>query len=442
MASKIGLIAGREYNERVRKKSFIITTILTPLLFVGVIALMVWIMSRDSDKVREVIVVDRSGIVAPGLHDDGTLKFNFEADNTLSVEAVREQAPEDTFGVLVIGADIMTDPRDVSLYTWEPSTIEVEAAIAGQIQQVIETEKLHSYNIDNLDEILAQIETPITLQTKEFTATGEMRDSSSALSMVLAYIFGFLIYMFVIIYGSMVMQGVIEEKSNKVLEVMVSSVRPFDLMMGKILGIAGVALTQLAIWVVFIGIAGSAIAHMFAGAAMDSAAGIVAASGEAVPVEAMNFEQSAFLGKLTDLRYLLTMVIGFIIYFIGGYLLYASMFAAVGSAVENEKDTQNLQLPITVPLILALMVMFSAMRDPQGSIAFWFSMIPFTSPIVMLGRLPYGVPMWELATSVVLLYATFVGIVWLAGKIYRVGIFMYGKKPTLRELLKWSRYKY
>jgi ABC-2 type transport system permease protein len=436
---KIGLIARREFNERVRKKSFIITTILMPVCLVGIIGVMAWLMTRESDKIREIIVVDESGVVAPQMTDEGTIRYRM-ADQPF--ERVREEAPEGIFGILLIGDDIMTNSRTVQLYTYESSTVMIEEAVAGQIRQIVEAEKLKAYHIDNLDRILAEVETPIVLQTKEITESGETRDSSSTLALAAAYIFGMLVYMFVFLYGTMVMQGVIEEKSNKVLELMVSSVKPFQLMMGKIIGIASVALTQLLIWVVFIALAGGAAVNFFAGDAMTAAAAMNA--GEAMPVEFNNMDMDgvAMLSRLTDVRYILTLVIGFVVYFIGGYLLYAAMFAAVGSAVDNEKDTQNLQLPITIPLILAFVVMVNAMQDPHSHIAFWFSMIPFTSPIIMMARLPYGVPMWEVLLSAGLLYATFVGMVWLAGKIYRVGIFMYGKKPSFRELFKWVRYKY
>ena len=451
---KIGLIARREFNERVRKKSFIITTILMPLCFVGIIVLMAWLMTRESDKEREIIVIDDSGMVAPHLVNEGSIRYRM-ADRTL--EQMQEQAPEGAFGILVIGHDIMSNPKAAQLFTYESSTLMIEESISGQIRKIVEDAKLKTYDIDNLDEILAEVQTPIKLQTKEITDSGETRDSSSALNMAAAYIFGLLIYMFVFMYGTMVMQGVIEEKSNKVLELMVSSVKPFQLMMGKILGIASVALTQLLIWVVFIAVAGGAAINYFAGDAMAAAAAMNAGTAGGYHAEPKGYlavrvlhgamgdigtDEMAILSRLTDMRYILTTVIGFIVYFIGGYLLYAAMFAAVGSAVDNEKDTQNLQLPITVPLILAIVVMVSAMQDPNSQIAFWFSMIPFTSPVIMMARLPYGVPMWELLVSVGLLYLTFVGTVWLAGKIYRVGIFMYGKKPSFRELFKWVRYKY
>ncbi len=437
---KIGLIARREFNERVRKKSFIITTILMPLFFVGIMVLMVWIMTRQSDTVREIAVVDRSGMIAPRLTNEGTIKY---LPSDRSFEELRDEGTSDgLFGILVIGENIMDDPR-VQLYTYESSTVTIEESITSQIRKIVEDEKLKTYNIDNLDQILRDVDTPISIQTKEITSSGETRDSSSVLSMAAAYIFGILIYMFVFMYGNMVMQGVIEEKSNKVLEVMVSSVRPFQLMMGKIIGIATVAITQLLIWVVFIALVGGAAINYFAGDAIDAAAAMnMAEGGMPVNVDPDAIDQAALLSRLTDMRYLLTMTLSFIVYFIGGYLLYAAMFAAVGSAVDNEKDTQNLQLPITIPLILAFIVMISAMQDPHSQMAVWFSMIPFTSPIIMMARIPYGVPSWEIALSIGLLYATFIGMVWLAGKVYRVGIFMYGKKPTFAELFKWIRYKY
>ena len=348
--SKIGLIARREFNERVRKKSFIITTILTPLLMVGVMVLMVWLMNRENNRDKEILVIDRSGIVAPQLTDEGTLHYR-PADRTL--DEMRREAPADAYGILLIGEDIMTNPRAAELYTYESSTVDVEQAVSDQIRRIIEDRKLKAYNIENLDTILAEIDSPITLQTKTISETGETKDSSSILSMASAYIFGLLIYMFVFMYGTMVMQGVIEEKSNKVLEVMVSSVRPFELMMGKILGIASVALTQLLIWVAFITIVGGAALNYFAGDMLQAASAMNAGTAMPMEMDPDTMDQAVMLSRLTDVRYMLTLVGGFIVYFIGGYLLYAAMFAAVGSAVDNEKDTQNLQLPITIPLLLA-----------------------------------------------------------------------------------------
>lgn len=440
---KIAIIAGREFNERVRKKSFIITTLLMPIAFVALMFVPALIMNIDSDEQHRIMVVDQSGLVGEKMTD--TKSIDFVASDK-SVDELTA-APEEIFGILVVGSDVFTNPSNVQLLTYESSTINIESEISEQIGSIIEAEKLKAYNIEDIDSILAAIETNVSLKVRQLNESGEAQDSSSVLNIALAYIFGFLIYMFVFLYGNMVMQGVIEEKSNKVMEVMVSSVKPFQLMMGKILGIASVAVTQFVIWVVFILVVGAAAMSLLGVDEMMAAAQAAStmdpatlAPGASMP--AVDDELLSIISSVTNPAYLLRIFGGFLIYFIGGYLLYAAMFAAVGSAVDNEKDTNNLQLPITIPLMLALFVMLSAMQDPHGPLAFWFSIIPFTSPIVMMVRLPYGVPGWELALSVGLLIVTFIGIVYLAGKIYRVGVFMYGKKPTLGELIKWSKYKY
>lgn len=436
---KIGLIARREFNERVKKKSFIFTTVLMPIAFVAMIGLVTWMSMQRSEKVRNIAVVDNSGIIAPKLHDEGGLKFQPSAYKSYE-EVQKSQGKEELFAILVIGEDVMTNPNNVQFYTYEASTVTIESAISGQISKIIEDEKLKGYDIENLSQIMAEVKTSVDMQTKEITLGGETRDSSSVLSMMMAYLFGFLIYMFIFLYGNMVMQGVIEEKSNKVLELIVTSVKPFQLMMGKILGIASVAITQLVIWVAFIAIVGPIILNLLAGDMLVSAQAMSSGVGNPADLGGMNMEQAALLSRLTDVGYLATLGIGFLVYFIGGYLLYSAMFAAVGSAVDNDKDARNLTMPITIPLILAIFIMMGAMQDPHTGTAFWFSMIPFTSPVVMMARLPYGVPTWELILSIVLLYSTFVAMVWFAGKIYRVGIFMYGKKPTFKEIIKWARY--
>ena len=438
---KIKIIAAREFNERVRKKSFIITTILMPLFFVAMIVIMVVMMNVRSDKTKTILVVDQSGIIADRLEDKGTLVFE-SSDRTF--DELRAEQRDNIFGILVVGSDVAENPKNIQLVTYEASTVMIESDITEQIRSIIEADKLKKYNIDNLSEILDEIKTPVSLSVSQIKESGEVKNSSATLNIVLAYILGFLIYMFIFLYGGMVMQGVIEEKSNKVLEVMVSSVKPFQLMMGKILGIASVALTQLVIWVVFIvvvgGLAVKLISPDLVGAAQAMQATGFSATPQGMGIN-LDADTAGIIATITSPGYLLRIFGGFLLFFIGGYLLYAAMFAAVGSAVDNEKDTQNLQMPITIPLVLAIFVMINAMQDPNGQLAFWFSMIPFTSPILMMVRLPYGVPAWEFWLSVALLYGTFVGTVWLAGKVYRVGIFMYGKKPTFKELAKWVRYK-
>ncbi|MBO7300086.1 MAG: ABC transporter permease [Tidjanibacter sp.] len=437
---KIAIIAGREFNEHARKKSFIFTTILMPIAFLAIMFIPALMMNVQSDAKHEIVVVDQSGKIAPNMYDTEAITFT----TSQTKEEALATDKSGIFGILIIGEDVFTNPSNVQLLTYESSTISIESEIVGQISSIIEREKLSGYNITNLDEILASVQTSVSLKVASLEEGGTAKESSSMLNIALAYILSFLIYMFIFLYGNMVMQGVIEEKSNKVMEVMVSSVRPFELMMGKILGIASVAVTQFVIWIVFILLLGSAAMGIFGVnemlAATTAAAPLDPATLTAAP--AMDSDLAALLTTITDPAYILRILGGFLIYFVGGYLLYAAMFAAVGSAVDNVKDVSNLQLPITLPLMIGLFVMISAMQEPHGTLAFWFSMIPFTSPIVMMARLPYGVPAWEFGLSVALLVVTFVAIVLLAGKIYRVGVFMYGKKPTLKELLKWARYKY
>ena len=433
--SKIGIIIEREFNQRVRKRSFILTTIITPILLLGLMFAPVLIASLENGQAKEIAVIDSSGTVADRFIGDESVSF-VKVDEPL--DSVRKDGADRYFGVLLIGADVFREPSDVKFYTFGPSTMSLERHIASQIAKIIEEDRLRAYDMDNLSEILAEVKTDVKMQTFRLDDTGSQRRSSSIAAMGAAYLLGFMIYMFVFTYGAMVMQGVIEEKSSKVLEIMVSSVKPFELMLGKILGIASVALTQFVIWMVFIAVTGLALMQFLLPdvAIQTSGMGMSEAALGTVDVDA-----AAVLQSLTDIGFVMRIVGGFIIYFIGGYLLYAAFFAAIGSAVDNVNDTQQLQLPVTIPLILSMVLLLGVMNEPNGDIAVWFSIIPFTSPIIMMARIPYGVPVWELVLSVVLLYGSFMFMVWVAGRIYRVGIFMYGKKPSLRELAKWINYR-
>lgn len=259
---------------------------------------------------------------------------------------------------------------------------------------------------------------------------------------MLGYVLGFMLYMFLLLYGSMVMLSVIEEKNNRVLEVMVSSVRPFDLMMGKILGVACVALLQILIWGVLICVVGAVVIPQFMPAdVLEGARAMQQGLPDAALTEGMNPQLLQAVATMTDTGYLVKLVGCLLLFVLGGFLLYAAMFAAVGSTVDNVQDAQQLQTPVTIPIILAIFVMFAVINDPNSAVAFWFSVIPLTSPIVMMARIPYDIPTWEILLSLGVLYASFMAMVWLAAKIYRVGIFMYGKKPTIADLIRWARYK-
>lgn len=435
--NKIGLIIGREFNERVRKKSFIITTILMPVLMLLLMAAPALIMSFSQGDEKQIGVIDESTMIGSRLESDETILFE-----TLDIpldEARRTRT--DLFAVLYIAPDILENPKGVQLYANSSTSMTLEMEICGQIERILEAEKLKGYEIENLQAILNEIETSVSMQTfRNDKSQEEVSEAqSSMVATVIGYILAFVLYMFLLIYGSMVMQSVIEEKNNRVLEVMVSSVKPFDLMMGKILGVGSVAVLQVVIWgVLILGMGTLVVPHLMPDEVMASATAIE--QGAALQNADLDPEMMQAIAAVTDVSYLMKIFVSMILFVFGGFLLYAAMFAAVGSAVDNVQDASQLQTPITVPIILGLLMMMAVINDPTSKLAFWFSVIPFTSPIVMMARIPYDIPTWEIVLSLVVLYASFVALVWFAAKIYRVGIFMYGKKPTLKELWKWMRY--
>ena len=428
--SNIWLIVAREFNERVRKKSFIVTTLLMPVLMLGLMLAPALMMRYASGQTKTIVVIDRSGLVAQHLESSDEVRFE---TSDLPVDTAR-RVMIDKFGVLCIGADVLANPSDVKLYANSASSMMLEENLRGQIAKVLEREKLRAYRIEDLDRILADVKTDVKMQVVR-NDEGSPSSGSSAVAAMVGLGLGMVLYMFLMIYGAMVMQSVIEEKSSRVLEVVVSSVRPFELMMGKIFGVASVAVVQVLIWAVLVCGAGAAVMpHVLPDGAMEAAAALQQGGGAATAA-AGDFDPETLgaIALATDVSYLAMLF---------GYLLYSAMFAAVGSAVDNAQDAAQLQTPIMIPIILAVIVEMSVLNDPNSPLAFWFSLIPFTSPVVMMARIPYGIPTWEIVLSLVLLYAAFVGMVWLSAKIYRVGIFMYGKKPTLREMFRWIRYKY
>lgn len=439
--SNISLIIGREFNERVRKKSFIITTLLMPVLLVGLMAAPALIMQYSRGEQKRIAVIDDSGLVAPHLESGEEVLFE---PTDLTADEARKSLT-DCFGVLYIGRDVLANPGNVKLYANASSSMALEETITGQIERILEAEKLKAYHIDNLPQILAEVKTTVHLQTfrNDESQVGESQARSSMVATAAGFILGMMLYMFLLLYGMMVMQSVIEEKQNRVLEVMVSSVRPFDLMLGKILGVACVALVQVVLWGVLVVAVGTLVMpHLVPADVMQGARAMQDGMPGAASASGLDPDMLQAVSAMTDTGYILKIFVCLILFVFGGYLLYSAMFAAVGSSVDSIQDAQQLQTPITIPIILSLLVMMAVMNDPNSSLAFWCSLIPFTSPVVMMARIPYGIPWWEVALSLAILYASFVGMVWFAAKIYRVGIFMYGKKPSLRELVKWMRYKY
>ena len=443
--NKIGIIIGREFNERVRKKSFIITTLLTPLLMIGLMVAPMLLTQYSGSDQKCIAVVDDSKLIGQCLQSNDEILFE---QTELPVELARVEY-SDRFAVLHIGSNIMENPGDVRLYTNSTASITLEMNIATQLENVIEEIKLQRLNIEDLPSILASIKTNINLQSysngtqadsDSESSTGE-KANSSIVATVVAYVLSFMLYMFILIYGVMVMQSVIEEKNSRVLEVMVSTVRPLDMMLGKILGVASVALLQIAIWIALIMGVGYFVMPELIPDEMSMAVAMLqqGASPESLGTDTdMGLLQA--IATLTDIGYLMKIIGSLLVFMVGGFLLYAALFAAIGSAVDNPQDAQQLQTPVTIPIILSLFVMLSVINDPTSELAFWFSMIPLTSPIVMMARIPYDIPGWEIALSLGILIATFIIVVWGAGKIYRVGILMHGKKPSIKELWKWMRY--
>lgn len=444
---KIQLVAGREYSIRVKKKSFIFTTILTPILFAAlmIVPSVVMLMGGD-EEVRKVMVVDNSGVVAPTLVD--TEIVDYEVLQGVSVDSLKANF-EATGAYAIVEISQLDENKNVSItaYSAKQMNMELKSSIKRSANAALEAYKLESYDIENLDKILEDVKSDVELSAYTLGNDGDAKKSMVEISMALSYIMSFFIYIFVFMFGNMVMNSVIQEKSNRIVEVIVSSVKPFDLMLGKILGVAGVAVTQFLIWVLLTVVLVFGFQAVM-GPELFTAGADQMTQMAGVDAEAMMAAAAAPSGPLADIMGALSQInfpyiIGcFLIYFVLGYLLYAAMFAAVGSAVENEADTQQLTLPISLPLIIGLFIMLHTFEHPESSLSFWASMIPFTSPMVMLARIPFegAVPTWELLLSIGLLFVTFLAIVYLSGKIYRVGILMYGKKATWKDLWKWIKY--
>ena len=429
----------REFKERVYKKSFIITTLLMPLLMVVISVAPTLIMVFAKGETKSISVIDNSGIVASRLESNDDVQFVTIPDGDLQTE-LKKSLESEEFGLLYIGEDVVKNPNNVQLYTNSSSSMLIEDAITDQIEEIVEAERLKEYNISDLKQILDAIEVDISLTTfrndnKEQTA------SSSAASSFIGIILGFVLYFFLVIYGSIVMQSIIEEKNSRILEVLVSTVRPFDMMMGKILGVASVALTQIAIWgVLLIVISAAVIPAVMPDDILAGVEAVKAGADAAALATDVDMEAITALASIMDTGYIAQIVVLLLLFMMGGFLLYAAMYAAVGASVDQAQDAQQLTTPIMIPIIFAFILLTMVMNDPNSPVVVWSSMIPFTAPIVMMGRIPSGIPTWEIVTSLVLLYATFIVMVWLAGKIYRVGIFMHGKKPTFKELYKWLKY--
>lgn len=423
---KMYLIIEREYLERVRKKSFIIVTLLMPILMIGLMVAPTLMMLYSTSDQKQIVVIDKSGRVADKLQPSAEILF-VEESVLSKAEACNVYNEESgIFGVLYIGEEI--EARDsVQLITNSSLSPMLEENIATQISSIVEREKLLAYNIDNLDEILANVETNIELSTYLNDGTGaeeSMESTSSGMNYILGLVLGMLLYMVILLYGQMVLTSVVEEKSSRVLDVMVTTCTPFQLMMGKILGIALVAITQIGIWALLV---------------ISSSKFLLPTLLPADIAATNDMMLGSVVGTLGDTGYIAMLFAYLLLFILGGFLLYASLYAAAGSAVDSVQDGQQFNTVIMLPIILSMIVMTSVFNDPNSSLVFWGSMIPFTSPVVMVARIPFGIPTWEIVTSLIVLYATFIFTTWLAAKIYRVGIFMHGKRPSWGDLWRWIR---
>ena len=436
MSSKIGLIISREYFERVYKKSFIITTLLVPIIMLALMALPTILMIFHESDTYNYAVIDRSGIVAASLQDTETIQFS-------RVNMPIDSAKADTRfdGVLVIGENAIKNPSNIALYNHGASSLDTEGSIRSQLKNIIENERLKAYNIDNIQQILSEVNANVQIATYRIAEdTGEEEASSSSeTSFITGLAMAFILYMFLIIYGQMVMTSIIEEKNNRVLEIVVSSVRPEQLMMGKILGIGLVALTQIAIWgILLITALGYVIPALLPA---DVLADVAAMNAGQTASMTNDMEMVQAVSALTDFGHIATIFTYMVLFLIGGFLLYSSIYAAIGSAVDNIQDASQLQSVALMPIIIGFVCATVVGAEPNSTLAVVLSMIPFTSPMLMMVRIPYGIPTWEPIISVIILYISFIAMVWIAAKIYRVGIFMYGKKPTFKDLIRWARYK-
>ena len=416
--NKTLIIIQREFINRVSKKSFILLTILMPFVFAALIFVPLMLSTIKSGEQKQVAVIDHTGKYAKLFKDDESYRFvltpmmlgEFKSDTTAFA------------AVIEIKADLLEHPEAATIYSRKEVPQGLSRIVNNTLDEQIRHDKLVKYNIPQLKQIMDDFDKSYDIRTVKWTDDGSEQESSAELAMLAGMVLTFLIYMFVMSYGGMVMQSVMEEKTNRIVEVIVSSVKPFQLMIGKIIGIGLVGVAQLAIWAVLI-IVLLAVAGGISGSSpelMGGASGLLAAL------------QGLSLAKMGGL---------FVLNFIGGYLVYASIFAAIGAAINGQEDSQQFMMPIVLLLIFALYAGIYSSDNPDGPLAIWCSMIPFTSPIVMMVRLPFDVPVWETMLSVVILYVAAFGMIWIAGKIYRVGILMYGKKPSFKEMIRWITYK-
>ena len=440
--SKISLIIENEYMTRVRKKSFLVMTLLTPVLLALLCCIPIFIELFSSSDMRNVTVVDHTGLYNEVFVDNDEYSYTYLNTETTSEQMRNNEEP---YAYIVITENLLNNPNAMTIYSHKQITSGFETQVINDMEQHLHDAKLASYDIPGLQQIIDESNVEINVSSIRFDEEGDTQ-TSAGLATAVGMISTFIIYMFLFAYGGMVMNSVMQEKTNRIVEVMVSSVKPFDLMMGKIISVGLVGLTQIGIWVILlVGLGLGASVAFGIPLFIDNQAEIMAQAqsmgnvammgGTAIDPDMLDIAQTLSGINFTQI------IVCLILYFIGGYVIYASIFAAVGSAVDNETDSNQFLMPITLIILFAFYVGIFSAEDPEGGMAWWCSMIPFTSPIVMMVRIPFGVAIWEIALSLVILYASAIGMTWVASRIYRVGILLYGKKPSYKELFKWIKYK-
>ena len=448
----IQTIISREYLTRVKKKSFLLTTFIVPVLFAAMCILPSVIMFMAKDEGKKIAVVDQSGMVMPYLvSNDAVTYTDCSTEPADSMKTGFEALGYDAL-VVVSPLDSVAKTVSVVSYSTKPLSVDLKDRISSRAEEAIEDYRISLYDMGNLKQIMEDVKVDISMSTYTMDESGEEQITSSEVYMIISMVLSMIIYFFIAMFSGMVMQSVIEEKASRVVEVLVSSVKATELMFGKIIGVACVALTQFFLWILLTLVL---VGGFSAFVGFDSLMGDAAQTEQMMEMTAQMGgvdvqEMTAAMADETGMGAVLStlgninwgqMILAFVIYFTLGYLLYASFFAAIGSAVENEADTNQLQMPVTIPLLLAFFIALYAFNAPDSAVVWWGSMIPFTSPIVMLSRIPFGVPGWELALSIVLLVATFIGCGWASAKIYKIGILMFGKKTNFKDLWKWLKQK-
>lgn len=431
--NKILIIIQREFLKRVRTKGFIILTITMPFIMAALVFVPLWLSSIENDEQQKVAVIDPTGVYAKALK--ASKSFAFSAQPVITEEMRSEDSPYDA--VVAISGDLVKNNGKVTIYSHKEIPGNLLDYIQSKLNETVQKQKLEATGIAGLDKIIDDVQRDVNMKTVKWSKEGDEQASSTYVAIIVGGIFTLLIYIFVITYGGMVMQSVIEEKTNRIIELLVSSVKPFQLMMGKIIGVMLVGIAQMALWGVMLSIIMTVASVGFGVSQAQSIA-----AGQPMPSPTMNMSQDTqeLLTAIVNLPYA-EIGLMFIIMFVGGYLLYSSFFAATGASINEQEDANQFVVPITMITLFGLYAAMYSIENTDGPLAFWASLFPLTSPIVMMIRIPFGVPLWQELLSITLLYASAFLMIWIGGKIYRVGILMYGKKPSIKEIIKWMRYK-